>query len=505
MPRWLRSFGRGSRLPRTARRHSREDRLSHYHRKWTNEWGQVTSWAGSVFPQSQHIHCGSVADDHVPQKVKGLMIAAGQGMRLRAQAEAKPLVSLLGVPLIERVVRCALEGGVDELYVVTGYEGEKVAGFLSGLGQRLGCPLTILRNDEWQEENGLSVLIARGLIEEPFLLMMADHLCDPLNIRTLREHEIDDGQVLLAVDSDVGSPLVEMADATKVRVEDGLIRDIGKNISDFNCFDTGLFLCTPAIFAALEQTCRYDHDTTLSAAVQLLAREGRAKAVAVQGYWVDVDDKNAHRRAVRTLLASSRGKLNDGPISRWVNRPISTRLTRLLVEWSVTPNQLSVASFVLAAIAAALFTLGSYGYLVLGGVLAQLASIVDGVDGEIARLKYLSSDYGRWLDAVLDRYADALLLGALTWHAYGLRGSPWVFGVGVAAIVGSFMVSYTADKYDALMRDRAGSGVRIGRDLRLALIFLGALANQVLWLLVVIAVVMNVEAVRRIVVCRDDE
>ena len=443
-------------------------------------------------------------DDYVPQSMKGLVIAAGQGMRLRGQAQAKPLVSLLGVPLIERVVRSALEGGVDELYVVTGYQGDKIAGFLSGLSQRLGFPLTILQNDEWQEENGLSVLTARGLIEGPFLLMMADHLCDPLNIRTLREQEIVDGQVLLAVDTDVGSPLVDMADATKVRVEDGLIRDIGKSISDFSCFDTGLFLCTPAIFAAIEHACCHDHDTTLSAAVRLLARDGRAKAVEVQGYWVDVDDKHAHRKAERTLLASSRGKVNDGPVSRWVNRPISTRLCKMLVEWNVTPNQLSVVSFVLAAIAAALFALGTYGYLVLGGALAQLASIIDGVDGEIARLKYLSSDYGRWLDAVLDRYADALLLGALTWYAYGVRGSPWVFGVGLAAIVGSFMVSYTADKYDALMKDRAEKGVRIGRDVRLALIFVGALVNQVFWLLVVIAVVMNVEAVRRIVVCRDD-
>jgi len=76
------------------------------------------------------------------------------------------------------------------------------------------------------------------------------------------------------------------------------------------------------------------------------------------------------------------------------------------------------------------------------------------------------------------------------------------------AIIGSFMLSYTADKYDNLMRDRvrAGSkgGLRMGRDVRVFLIFLGAAANLVLPVLVVIAVVMNVETVRRVRVASVD-
>ncbi len=155
-------------------------------------------------------------------------------------------------------------------------------------------------------------------------------------------------------------------------------------------------------------------------------------------------------------------------------------------------------------LAAGLLALGGYLALLLGGFLAQFASIVDGCDGEVARLKFQTSRYGGWLDAVLDRYADALLLFGLTWHAYADKTDSLILLTGFLAIIGSFMVSYTADKYDRLMRNRIRhKGFRLGRDVRVFLIFLGALFNQAPLTLVIIAAVMNVETIRRLIVCRD--
>ena len=76
--------------------------------------------------------------------------------------------------------------------------------------------------------------------------------------------------------------------------------------------------------------------------------------------------------------------------------------------------------------------------------------------------------------------------------------------LGFAAIVGSFLNSYTADKYDGVMAQRlkGASYFRLGRDVRVFLIFLGAILNQPLFTLGVVAVVMNVEVVRRIMICR---
>ncbi len=435
-----------------------------------------------------------------------LIIAAGKGHRLRSKGDSKPIVPIFGVPLIERVIRCAQEGGVDDFFVVTGYQGERVRSFLDHLADRLGIRITPIVNEDWEKENGLSVLKARDCLREPFLLLMADHLFDPSIVRKLIELPIADGEIALGVDGNRSNPLIDLEDVTRVKTEAGKIRDIGKNLKDYNGFDTGLFVCTPAIFDALERCEKETGDTSLSGAVRRLASSGRANAVDINGhFWIDVDDPEAFRRAENALLAHLRGKTHDGPVARFLNRPLSIRISRRLVNYSVTPNQISLISFLFSILAAGLFSLGGYPALFLGGVLAQFASVIDGCDGEVARLKFQTSDYGKWLDAVLDRYADAFLLFGLTWHAYADRTEGVVLFVGFLAIIGSFLLSYTADKYDHLMgrQIRQGKGLRLGRDIRVFIIFLGAVLHLPFWTLLVIAVTMNLETIRRMVICRD--
>ncbi len=446
--------------------------------------------------------------------MKCLIIAAGRGSRLRSVGYSKPLTPVLGVPLIERVIRAAMEGGADEFFVVVGYQGERVSCFLEQLAERLAVRITPLMNDKWDRDNGLSVLRARDVLCEPFLLLMADHLFDPALVRKLAEIELDSGEIALIVDGNVSNPLVDMDDVTRVRLEDGgasgstpkyhsrKIVAIGKGLADFDGFDSGIFMCTPSIFEALEQSERKDGDTTLSAAVRILADTGKARAVLLDGFWIDVDDSAALLRAEKALLEQMRDKPNDGPVARYLNRPLSMRISRYLVRYDVTPNQISLFSFLCSAVAAVLFMLGGYVFLAIGGVLAQFASVVDGCDGEVARLKYRSSSVGGWYDAVLDRYADALLLFGLTWHLLAIEASGWTLSIGFMAIIGSFMLSYTADKYDNLMYKRSKSGgkagLRLGRDVRVFLIFIGALTNMVLPVLLLIALLMNIEVVRRV-------
>ena len=432
----------------------------------------------------------------------GLIIAAGKGSRLRQIGVCKPLIPILGIPIIERIIQTALEVGVDEFYVVVGYRGDLVSEFLERLAKRLAIRITTLTNADWEKENGLSVLKARENLPDTFLLLMADHIFDPSLARSLTTLSLAKEEIALGVDGDILNPLVDIEDVTRVKVEHGKIRNIGKGLSDFNGFDTGIFLCSPAIFKALEQSSEIDGNTTLTDAVRLLAVEGRVRAIPSNGFWIDVDHPKAFRVAEKALLDDLRYKSNDGPVSRYLNRPISVQLSRQLVKFDITPNHVSVFSFLISMLATGLFGLGGYSLLLLGGILAQLASIFDGCDGEVARLKFQSSDFGGWFDAVLDRYADAFLLFGLTWHLLAEEPRGWVLFTGFMAIIGSFMLSYTADKYDNLMRKRIKSidktQIRMGRDVRVFLIFLGTSLNLVLPVLVVIAVVMNLETLRRI-------
>ena len=434
--------------------------------------------------------------------IKCLIIAAGNGSRLLQNGNSKPLIPILGIPLIERVIRSAMEAGTDEFYVVIGWQSDLVRDFLERLAKRLAIRITPLVNEDWEKENGLSVLKAQDLLQEPFLLLMTDHLFDPELVRALSAHCIHDGEIALVVDSNIHNPLIDINDVTRVKVKNGKISNIGKRMTDFNGFDTGIFLCSSAIFDVLEQNRDKDGDTTLSGAIRVLAEKGRAKAISSNSFWIDVDDPPAFKRAENALLDRLRDKPTDGPVSRYLNRPLSVMFSRHLVKLNITPNQISMFSFLCSLVAAGLFVAGGYIFLLIGGVLAQFASIIDGCDGEVARLKYQKSNFGGWFDAVLDRYADAFLLIGLTWHLLATEMNSWVLFIGFMAIIGSFMLSYTADKYDNLMRSRikagGGAGLRMGRDVRVFLIFLGATTNMVLPVLVIIAIVMNVETMRRV-------
>jgi len=437
-----------------------------------------------------------------------VILAAGLGSRLYPETStAKPLIKVLGLTLAERVV-CTLQAAdVRRFLVSLGHEAETVRAHFSDIAQRRGVTIDFIEAEGWEQGNGASALAAKGRTgDAPFFLVMIDHLFDPQIARALADDPPAPGEMCLAVDHDKDG-IFDLEDVTRVQIASSRITAIGKSLQEWNAADTGVMLCTSSLFGGLERAA-VENRHGLSDGVGELAGEGRARTVDVTGRpWLDVDTPEALREAERRLMRDQGCKTRDGPVSRYLNRRVSRWLSRYLVRTTVTPNQVSLASWVLSCVAAGLMALGGYPALAAGGALAQLASIIDGCDGEIARLKYFQSEFGGWFDAVLDRYADAFLLFGLMWHDFASTGTYLPLLLGFAAIVGSFLNSYTADKYDGLMarKLRGASYFRLGRDVRVFLIFLGALFNQPLLTLAVIALVMNVEVVRRIFLCRREE
>jgi len=437
--------------------------------------------------------------------MKGLIIAAGEGSRLSNRGNSKPLVPLLELPLIERVILNAKGAGISDFYIVTGYNGEKLRNHLDQFAQNRDLKITHLINNQWEKENGLSVLAAKKEINENFILLMSDHIFDKSILEDLMrtQEKVADGEIILAVDYNLKNKIVDIDDVTKVLVDDkGRIVNIGKNIKEYNAYDTGIFLCSPAIFEALEESSD-NGDTSLSAGIKILAKQKKSRVFDIKGkYWIDVDDENAFKKAENILLANLK-KVSDGPVSRYLNRPISIRISKYLLKKSITPNQISLFSFIFSMVGALFFFFGGYANLLIGGILAQISSIIDGCDGEIARLKFQTSEFGGWYDAVLDRYADAFLLFGLTYYVYFLGENLLYLFIGFLAIIGAFMNSYTADKYDGLMKKNLTRGkhyFRIGRDVRIGIIFIGTLINQPALILFVIAFLMNAENIRRILI-----
>ena len=231
--------------------------------------------------------------------LKALILAAGLGSRLRELGNSKPLTLLEGMPLIERIVRQSVEGGVSEFVVVVGYMADEVKTFLEKVAQELKVKIQCVANDAWNKGNGRSVLAARSALSNgPFYLMMADHLFDPAILRVLRAKQLHEGMVRLAVDTNLTNPWVDLNDVTKVRQQNGLVADIGKNIEQYNCFDTGFFYCTPALFDAIERSIEKTGDDSLSGGMRELGRNNAVEALDIGNLeWIDIDDPKAHRQS----------------------------------------------------------------------------------------------------------------------------------------------------------------------------------------------------------------
>jgi len=238
--------------------------------------------------------------------MKCLIVAAGQGSRLREKTDLKPLIPLRGVPLIERVITRARSAGVTEFLVVSGYRGAELRQELDNLAAREGIAITHILNEEWTRANGVSLLKGKPYLDEPFLLAMCDHLVDPDIIRSLIAVPIEPGSVILAVDFNIDNPLNDPLDVTRVQCDAGRIVHIGKLMTDFNAFDTGIFLCTPGMFAALEES-QSKGDDSISGAMNVLARWRKAYVFDIQDkIWLDIDDPSDFEKAEKLLDA---GKL----------------------------------------------------------------------------------------------------------------------------------------------------------------------------------------------------
>ena len=233
--------------------------------------------------------------------MQGLIVAAGQGTRLRSIASSKPLALVGGVPLIERVIDNAVAGGIDAFVVVTGYEAKPLEAFLRALAVRKNLRIDLARNPQWERANGHSVVAAAPSLGDRFVLMMADHLIEPSIFEDLLASPPGIDEVTLAVDRRLDNPLVDLTDVTCVRTDGaGRILAIGKGLADYDAFDTGVFLASHALIDAIRDDVAAGGVGGISEGMRRLAAGGAAFTFDIgDRFWLDIDDRTAHNHAER--------------------------------------------------------------------------------------------------------------------------------------------------------------------------------------------------------------
>jgi len=375
----------------------------------------------------------------------------------------------------------SMDAGIRRFVVVLGHKNEQVRAHFERIATARGSEISFVEASEWRLGNGASALAAAEVVgDSRFLLVMVDHLLDPQLIRAVLSAAIQQGEIGLGVDRG-RDQLFDPNDATKVKLEHDRVRQIGKQLDEWDATDTGVFLCTRALFDGLAAAASQGQHA-LSDGVRVLAKRGAVHAIDVTGCaWLDVDTPEAWREGRRRLLSRLSGKGEDGFVSRLINRPVSNRISAWLSSTSITPDQITAASFSICLVGAALLATGKTTLTIAGGFAVQASSILDGCDGEIARLKHWATRRGAWLDTILDRYADSAVTLAVTLAYARLHPGPLTWLGGMTALAGFILASYTTKEY-AIRHERPYPNDILNRlkrrDLRLLGICVGAVAGH---------------------------
>ncbi|MCA9530204.1 MAG: NTP transferase domain-containing protein [Myxococcales bacterium] len=248
---------------------------------------------------------------------RAIILAAGKGTRLVNGFDfPKPLKRVAGVPLIVRVLRSLEAEGVDEVGIVVGYLADTL---IAGVRRYdFDLDITFVRNDAYDKPNGTSLLTAAHLVEGPTLLMMSDHLWSPGVVRAALRFPLPPDAAVLSVDRDVPR-CFDLDDATKVRLDGDRIAAIGKELTEYDALDTGVFRITPALIDALREADG-PAGCSLSAGVGALAARGKMFVADVgDSLWIDVDTPEAHAAAEK--LIARYGDRLVRPAARPVVRP----------------------------------------------------------------------------------------------------------------------------------------------------------------------------------------
>lgn len=137
----------------------------------------------------------------------------------------------------------------------------------------------------------------------------------------------------------------------------------------------------------------------------------------------------------RQTLTDQLRKLTVGPLDR-----CGGALARL----GIHPDWVTAAGLALAAVAALSLARGE---LLAGGLILLISLPLDALDGAVARAMGRAGAFGMVLDSTLDRYADGLIFGALGYY-FAMRERPDMLALALAALVGSYLVSYVRARAD---------------------------------------------------------
>ena len=228
--------------------------------------------------------------------MKLVIIAAGRGSRLKSETKNNPkaLTVINGHTIIDIILNNCVLNEINEIVIITGYDKTSIRSYLDGKWNNLN--IDYIYNDEWNLENGISVLKAKSAIDEndEFMVSMSDHLYFADMMKKVKESSLSNRVVNVGLDFNIND-IFDIDDGMKVFAQPDtmMVKSMSKNLKDYNAIDVGLFKCSYQFFSFLENLNK-NGSCSLSAGCNELIEQELLGGVNINDcFWLDIDTPDA--------------------------------------------------------------------------------------------------------------------------------------------------------------------------------------------------------------------
>jgi len=248
--------------------------------------------------------------------------------------------------------------------------------------------------------------------------------------------------------------------------------------------------------AWLQPVVEASGDVALSALLCEVPQNSDSERLSNHGLVCAPVVSETNRAAVERGLFEGLENASDGWVDRYLNRKLSPWFSRWFVRMPLTPNQITLMAWAIGLLAALCFAHGSWVSGVLGALLLQWCAVIDCCDGEVARLKFLESTSGYYLDITCDNIVHVAVFVGIAWSGYQELGQTHVLLLGGLAAFGTLMgfITVLATRHGRARQASAALDRLIdalaNRDFSLILV-LCALTGTLQWFLWALAIGVN--------------
>ena len=228
--------------------------------------------------------------------MKLVIIAAGRGSRLKSETKNNPkaLTVINGYTIIDIILNNCVLNKINEIVIITGYDKTSIRSYLDGKWKNL--KIDYIYNDEWNLENGISVLKAKSAIDEndEFMVSMSDHLYFADMMKKVKESNLSNRVVNVGLDFNIND-IFDIDDGMKVFAQPDtmMVKSMSKNLKDYNAIDVGLFKCSYQFFSFLENLNKSGSCSLSAGCNELIDQELLGGVDIRESFWLDIDTPEA--------------------------------------------------------------------------------------------------------------------------------------------------------------------------------------------------------------------